>query len=45
MKFHPPTEDIELSASDLAKVKAVTKRGTCTTIRNYDIAKKERWGA
>ncbi|HUR61242.1 MAG TPA: aspartate carbamoyltransferase regulatory subunit [Candidatus Thermoplasmatota archaeon] len=37
-------EDIELSAEDIRKVKALSKRGTLSVIRNYDIAHKERWG-
>ena len=36
-------EDIELSAAELAKVKAISKTGTLSVIRNYDVAHKERW--
>ena len=38
-------EDVELSADDVRKVQAISKRGTLSVIRNYDIAEKKRWGA
>jgi aspartate carbamoyltransferase regulatory subunit len=37
-------EDVELSPSDLQKVKALSKRGSVSVIRNYDVAEKHRWG-
>ncbi|HEX2065675.1 MAG TPA: aspartate carbamoyltransferase regulatory subunit [Candidatus Thermoplasmatota archaeon] len=37
-------EDIELSPDDLRKVQAISRRGTLSVIRNYDIAEKRRWG-
>jgi aspartate carbamoyltransferase regulatory subunit len=37
-------EDVELSPADVKKVKAITKTGTLSVIRNYDIAEKQRWG-
>lgn len=37
-------EDMELSADDLAKVKAVSGTGTYVAIRNYDVAEKSVWG-
>ncbi len=37
-------EDIELSAKELDKVKAITKKGSVSVIRNYDVAEKHRWG-
>ncbi|MEA3190273.1 MAG: aspartate carbamoyltransferase regulatory subunit [Thermoplasmata archaeon] len=36
-------EDIELSAEDMRKVKAISKRGTLSVIRNYDVADKQNW--
>ncbi len=36
-------EDMELSAEDLDKIKAVSAHGTYVAIRNYDVAKKTRW--
>lgn len=36
-------EDVELSADELRKVKAISKRGSLSVIRNYDIAEKKRW--
>ena len=36
-------EDVELSPDEVAKVKAVSRRGTLSVIRNYDVAHKERW--
>ena len=36
-------EDIELTASDLAKVKQVSKRGTLSVIRGYEVSHKESW--
>src|SRR4051812_30481829 len=38
-------EDVELSPDDIRKVKSLSRRGTLSVIRNYDIAHKERWGA
>lgn len=40
MKF----EDLELSAADIKTVKSLSKRGTLSVIRNYDVAEKVRWG-
>lgn len=37
-------EDVELSSDDIKKVKAITKTGTLSVIRNYDVAEKKRWG-
>ncbi len=37
-------EDMELSEDDLAKIQAVSPHGTYVAIRNYDVAKKTRWG-
>ncbi|MCA1818805.1 MAG: aspartate carbamoyltransferase regulatory subunit [Halobacteriales archaeon] len=37
-------EDIELGAEEIRKVKGLSRRGTLSVIRNYDIAHKERWG-
>lgn len=37
-------EDVELSAADVKKVKAISKTGTLSVIRNYDVAEKQRWG-
>jgi aspartate carbamoyltransferase regulatory subunit len=37
-------EDVELSAAEVKKVKALSKRGSLSVIRNYDIAEKQRWG-
>lgn len=37
-------EDVELSAADVKKLKAITKTGTLSVIRNYDVAEKQRWG-
>ena len=37
-------EDYELTEADLKKVKALSKRGTVSVIRNYDVAEKHRWG-
>ena len=37
-------EDVELSPADVKKVKAITKTGTLSVIRNYDVAEKQRWG-
>lgn len=36
-------EDVELSADDMRKVKAISKRGTRSVIRNYDVADKMTW--
>ncbi len=36
-------EDIELSAADVVKVKALSKHGTLSVIRNYDVASKTTW--
>jgi aspartate carbamoyltransferase regulatory subunit len=40
MKF----EDVELSPADIKTVKSLSKRGTISVIRNYDVAEKIRWG-
>ena len=37
-------EDVELSPDEIKKVKAISRRGTLSVIRNYDIADKQRWG-
>ena len=37
-------EDVELSPADVKKVQALSKTGTLSVIRNYDIAEKTRWG-
>ena len=37
-------EDVELSPADVQKVKALSKTGTLSVIRNYDVAEKQRWG-
>ena len=37
-------EDVELSAADVKKIKALSKTGTLSIIRNYDVAEKQRWG-
>ncbi|MFA5944766.1 MAG: aspartate carbamoyltransferase regulatory subunit [Candidatus Thermoplasmatota archaeon] len=37
-------EDVELSAADIKTVKSLSKRGTLSVIRNYDVAEKIRWG-
>jgi aspartate carbamoyltransferase regulatory subunit len=37
-------EDVELSADDVKKVKAISKQGSLSVIRNYDVAEKRRWG-
>src|ERR1041385_4929195 len=37
-------EDVELSPEELRKVQAISKRGSLSVIRNYDIADKKRWG-
>src|SRR5260221_6521415 len=37
-------EDIELSPEDIRKVQALSRRGTLSVIRNYDIAEERRWG-
>jgi aspartate carbamoyltransferase regulatory subunit len=37
-------EDMELSDAEIAKVKAISTRGTLVVIRNYDVADKARWG-
>ncbi len=36
-------EDIELSADDIKKVKALSKLGTLSVIRNYDVSQKSTW--
>jgi aspartate carbamoyltransferase regulatory subunit len=38
-------EDVELSPEDIGKVQAISKRGTLSVIRNFDVAEKKRWGA
>jgi aspartate carbamoyltransferase regulatory subunit len=37
-------EDVELSPEDVKAVQSISKRGTLSVIRNYDIAEKSRWG-
>lgn len=37
-------EDVELSAADIKKVQAISKTGTLSVIRNYDVAEKKKWG-
>jgi aspartate carbamoyltransferase regulatory subunit len=37
-------EDVELSPEDIRKVQSLSRRGTLSVIRNYDIAEKKRWG-
>ena len=37
-------EDVELSPADIKTVKSLSKKGTLSVIRNYDIAEKTRWG-
>lgn len=37
-------EDVELSPADIKTVKSLSKRGTLSVIRNYDVAEKVRWG-
>lgn len=37
-------EDVELSPADIQKIKAITKTGTLSVIRNYDVAEKQAWG-
>lgn len=36
-------EDVELGPEDVKKVQAISKRGTLSVIRNYDVAQKKRW--
>ncbi len=37
-------EDLELDDAELAKVKAISSRGTLNVIRNFVIAEKDTWG-
>jgi aspartate carbamoyltransferase regulatory subunit len=37
-------EDVEFSAEDIARIQAISKRGSLSIIRNYDVAEKQRWG-
>lgn len=37
-------EDVELSPKDQDTVRRLSKRGTLSVIRNYDVAQKTRWG-
>ena len=37
-------EDVELSPADVKKVQAISRTGTLSVIRNYDVAQKQRWG-
>ena len=37
-------EDVELTDEEVASVRALSPTGTLVTIRNYDVADKERWG-
>ena len=34
---------VELSPDELKKVQAISKRGSLSVIRNYEIAEKKRW--
>ena len=36
-------EDVELSPADIKTVKSLSKHGTLSVIRNYDVAEKVRW--
>ncbi|MES2154772.1 MAG: aspartate carbamoyltransferase regulatory subunit [bacterium] len=36
-------EDVELTADEVKQVQGISKRGTLSVIRNYEIAKKNRW--
>jgi aspartate carbamoyltransferase regulatory subunit len=36
-------EDVELTPDETKKVQSISKRGTLSVIRNYEIAKKARW--
>ena len=38
-------EDLELSSAEIKAVQKVSNRGTLSVIRNYEVAKKVRWGA
>jgi aspartate carbamoyltransferase regulatory subunit len=37
-------EDVELTPDDIQTVKGLSKTGTLSVIRNYDVADKVRWG-
>jgi aspartate carbamoyltransferase regulatory subunit len=37
-------EDVELSPKDIQTIQGLSKRGTLSVIRNYDVAEKVRWG-
>ncbi len=37
-------EDVELTPEDIKTVKSLSKHGTLSVIRNYDVADKVRWG-
>ena len=37
-------EDLELSPADVKKVQGLSKTGTLSVIRNYDVAEKKAWG-
>ena len=37
-------EDVELSPKDQDTVRSLSRRGTLSVIRNYDVAEKVRWG-
>ncbi|MHB8634357.1 MAG: aspartate carbamoyltransferase regulatory subunit [Thermoplasmatota archaeon] len=37
-------EDVELSAKDQDTVRSLSRRGTLSVIRNYDVAEKAHWG-
>ena len=36
-------EDIEFSAEEVRKVKAISKHGSLSVIRNYDVSQKSTW--
>ncbi len=36
-------EDIELSPDEVKKVRSMSKRGTLSVIRNFDVAEKTKW--
>lgn len=36
-------EDVELTGDEVRKVQALSKRGTLSLIRNFDVVEKKRW--
>lgn len=36
-------EDVELTPEEIKKIQAISKRGTLSIIRNFDVAEKRRW--